>query len=233
MRAVLDTSLRTVIGFFLLLVLTRMMGKKQLGQMNIFTYITGIAIGNMAGEMILHRDVKIVDGVAGLVLWCALVILVEYIGLKSATARVIMDGEPSIIIKKGQIIEEQLKKRRLNMDDLSMLLRTNDVFSILDVDYAILEPNGDLSVLKKPEKESLTKQDMGIPSEIRHYIPSEIIVDGKVVDKNLAELGLHHAWLFDALNKQAVNQPKNVLYAELQSDGSLYIQTRACQKRKS
>lgn len=194
--------------------------------MNIFTYITGIVIGNMAGEMILHNNIKIMEGVFSLILWCSFAIIVEYIGLKNATARVLLDGEPSIIIKKGKIIEGQLKKRRLNMDDLSMLLRVNKVFSILDVDYAILEPNGDLSVLKKADREFVTKQDMNIIPNSNYYIPSEIIVDGKVVFKNLHEIGKDQLWLLDELRLQNINQIQNVLYAELQGDGSLYVQKR-------
>lgn len=226
MNEIWGVIFRTTLGFTLILVLTRVMGKKQLGQMNIFTYITGIVVGSMVGEIIIHKDVRISEGIASLVLWCFLAIIVEYIGLISTTARVILDGEPSIIIKKGKIIEKQLKKGRLNMDDLSMLLRTNKIFSILDVDYAILEPNGDLSVLKKADKEFITKQDMNIPPPISYYIPSEIIVDGKIVFRNLAELGKDQKWISGELHKQGINNIKDILYAELQIDGSLYIQKR-------
>jgi len=221
----LDTALRTLLSFFILLTLTRLLGKKQLSQLSIFTYITGIALGSMAGEMVIHNDIKIMDGVIGMALWCALVLLIEFVSLKSATARVLMDGEPTIVIKRGQIIEKALKKQRLNLDDLSMQLRLSQVFSILDVEYAILEPNGELTVMKKSGKDPVTKNDMQIsPQPVG--MPSEIIADGKIVKKNLSELGYTRLELEDELRRQGVTDIKTVLYAELQQNRSLYIQKR-------
>jgi len=221
----LDTALRALLGFAVLLALTRLLGKKQLSQLTVFTYITGITLGNMAGELIVHKDVRILDGIFGMTLWCALVFIIEFISLKSAKARVLMDGEPTIVIKQGQIIEKALKDQRLNLDDLSMQLRLNQVFSILDVAYAVLEPNGALTVLKKPEKDFVTKADMQIASG-EFPLPAELIVDGKIVKKNLPELGWTRQNLEDELRKQNIMEVKAVLYAELQQDGSLYIQRR-------
>lgn len=227
MPLAMDTIIRTLLGFALLLILTRLLGKKQLSQLTIFTYITGIALGNMAGDMIIHKDVHIIDGVIGMALWCVLVFIIEFVSLKSAKARVLMDGEPTIVIKKGLIIEKALHKQRLNIDDLSMQLRLNQVFSIQDVEYAILEPNGELTVMKKTDKEPITKEDMKIPSRpVVYGLPTEIIVDGKVVEKNLTELGYTMLQLNVALKNQGIKDIKTVLYAELQQDGSLYIQQR-------
>jgi len=150
--------------------------------------------------------------------------LIAYIGLKSGKARVILDGEPTILIKKGQIDKKSLSKSKLNIDDLTMLLRQKDVFSIIEVDYAILEPNGTLSVLKKPPYQNPLKRDLKIDIITPSYIPSEIIVDGKVVESNLKELGLSNEWLEKQLLGAGVYSPQDVLYAEIQSDGQLYIQ---------
>jgi uncharacterized membrane protein YcaP (DUF421 family) len=219
----METSLRTLVGFTILLILTRLLGKKQLGQLTIFTYITGIALGNMAGDMVVHRDIKLIDGVAGLAVWALLTFIVELISLKSSKGRVLLDGEPAIVIKKGVIMQKELTAQRLNMDDLTMLLRINNVFSIKDVDYAILEPNGQLSVLKKSGLESVTKKDMQIQPDNIEYLSTEIIVDGKLVSKNLKELNLNHEWLDQQLKQVGLNSVKDVFFAELQSDGSLYI----------
>lgn len=219
----METTFRTFIGFCVLLLLTRLLGKKQLGQLTIFTYITGIALGNIAGDMVVHRDISLVDGVTGLVMWGILTFIVELISMKSAKARVLLDGEPTIVIKKGEIMEDKLKKQRLNLDDLTMLLRTNNVFSIKDVEYAILEPNGQLSILKKPPLEQVTKKDMNIQTQNVPFIPIEIIVDGKPVYKNLEEMGLNSLWLRQQLEQAGIGAYDEVLYAELQSDGSLYI----------
>ena len=221
----LEMSIRTIISFIVLLTLTRLLGKKQLSQLTVFTYITGIVLGEMAGEIILDKDVPIIHGVYVMTLWCVLVIIVEYISMKSAAARVLLDDEPVIVIKKGQIIEQALKKQRLNLDDLTMQLRLNQAFSIMDVEYAILEPNGALTVMKKQGKESVTKEDMNIRLE-PVGMPSEIISDGKIVEKNLPELGYSRQELDSDLQKQGITDIKTVLYAELQQDRSLYIQKR-------
>jgi len=221
----LDIVVRTLLGFAILLTLTRLLGKKQLSQFTIFTYITGIAIGSMAGEIVIHRDVDLMDGFLVLTLWCVMVYIVEFVSLKSAKVRVLLDGEPAIVIKKGQISEQMLKKQRMNIDDLTMHLRLNQVFSIMDVEYAILEPNGALTVMKKPGKDPITREDMCIASDVSG-LPSEMIVDGKIVEKNLLELGYTRQQLNDALRTQGITDIKTVLYAELQQDRSLYIQKR-------
>lgn len=223
MHTILETSLRTVIGFTVLLILTRLLGKKQLGQLTIFTYITGIALGNIAGDMVVHRDIKLIDGVVGLIIWALATYILEIMSLKSSKARVLLDGEPTIVIKKGVIMQKALASQRLNMDDLTMLLRTNNVFSIQDVDYAILEPNGQLSVLKKPGLEPAARKDIGVQPDTRSFLPTEIIVDGKLVQKNMKELNLDNNWLNQQLKQGKANSAEEVFFAELQSDGSLYI----------
>jgi uncharacterized membrane protein YcaP (DUF421 family) len=222
----IETSLRTVVGFVFLLALTRLLGKKQLGQLTYFTYITGIAMGNIAGDMVVHKDVAIADGLAGLTIWAIMTFFVEYASLKSPTVRVALDGEPTIVIKRGQIMQKELASNRLNMDDLSMLLRTNNVFSIKDVDYAILEPNGELSILKKPQLDGITRKDLNLNTAPRLCLPTELIVDGRLVEKNLREINLTKEWLVGELNKAGYLSCEEIFFAELQSDGTLYIERK-------
>jgi len=213
MKGILETTLRATIGFFVLLILTRIIGKKQMGQFTIFTYITGIALGNIAGDMVVHKDVTLADGITGLTVWTLFTLIVEFISLKLSKARILLDGEPAIVIKKGEIMQDTLTANRLNMDDLTMLLRTNNVFSIAEVEYAILEPNGQLSVMKKQDKKANSN----------FCIPTEIIVDGALVEKNILELGLDNLWVDNLLKQAGITSAKDVFYAELQGDGSLYI----------
>ncbi|MEW9668254.1 YetF domain-containing protein [Ammoniphilus sp. 3BR4] len=229
METVWQTSLRTLIGFFILLLLTRVLGKKQLSQMTIFTYITGIALGNIAGDMVVHRDIKLIDGVTGLTLWALLTLGIEQLSLKSSKARVLLDGEPTIVIKNGKILEKAMASNKLNMDDLSMLLRDKNVFSVREVEYAILEPNGKISVLKKQEEENVTKKDLQIPLNQRLYIPTELVVDGKIVTRNLKELSLSQDWLENQLKLSGVQSVEEVFFAELQSDGSVYVDRKTDQ----
>ena len=224
MADTLDILLRILLGFIILLVLVRIIGNKQLGQLNVFTYISGIVIGSMTADIILHKNLNFWSSMLGVAAWVGLVFCVEIASMKSVKARELLDGQPIILIKKGKIIYDALKKERLNIDDLTMVLRTNQVFSILDVEYAILEPNGDLSVLKKSDKSAVTKENMDALHKQCKHIPTSIIMDGKAVIKNLEELDLSEEWLDSTLKKLGVRNRADVLYAELQEDGELYIQ---------
>jgi uncharacterized membrane protein YcaP (DUF421 family) len=227
MDTIWQYSIRTLLGFILLLLLTRILGKKQLSQMTFFTYITGIALGNIAGEMVLNKEIKVVAGITAMTMWTLLTIIIEQISLKSPMVRVLFDGEPAIVIKKGKIQTKAMALSKLNMDDLSMLLRDKNVFSVREVDFAILEPNGRLSVLKKQEEESPTKKDLQIPIQERLYIPTELIVDGKIVKKNLKELQLNLEWLEEQIKLFGVQSIDDVFFAELQSDGSIYLDKKS------
>jgi uncharacterized membrane protein YcaP (DUF421 family) len=173
--------------------------------------------------MVHETDQPFMDDFISLTWWCVLTFLVGFISLKSGKLRQIIDGQPTILIKKGKIIRDSLKSNRVNMDDLSMLLRKQNIFSVTEVDYAILEPNGNLSIMKKPQHQQITKSDMNIYSPSSNHIPSEIIVDGKIIYNNLKELNLNENWLKDELKKQNINSPTEIFYAEIQADGSLFI----------
>jgi len=225
--------LRVTFGFIILLILVRIIGNKQLGQLNVFTYISGIVIGSMVSDIILHSDIPFWPSMLGVMLWVGLAILVELAALKSVRVREALDGQPIILIKKGEIQQRALKKERLNIDDLTMMLRTNNVFSITDVDYAILEPNGDLSILKQELKESVTKADMNIKPTHPKYMPSALITDGRFIKKNLRELNLSEEYVFSILNDMNINDAAKILYAEIQKDGQLHVQLREAKQSSS
>lgn len=224
LTATMDISLRVAIGFVILLILVRLIGNKQLGQLNVFTYISGIVIGSMVADIILHDDIALWPSMFGVALWTGLAFCVELMALKNVKVRELLDGQPIILIKKGQIHYAALKKERMNIDDLTMMLRTNSVFAVADVDYAILEPNGDLSVLPKQNKQNLVKEDLNITQVKPKYFPTTLIIDGKVLAKNLKELGLSEDWLRDTLSESGVQNAADVLYAEIQEDGQLHVQ---------
>lgn len=198
------------------------MGKKQVGQLTFFNYITGISIGAIAAAITIDRSINVGEGFVGLIGWAFLTHLVAFINLKSKKARVILDGQPTIVIKNGDILDKAMAGAGLNMDDLSMLLREKDIFSTKDVDYAILEPDGKLSVLKKVSKQNPTKKDLQVKTVKPLYMPTEIIVDGKVVSKNLTELNLNEKWL-QAQMEQSGLRLDQIFYAEIQSDGTLFF----------
>ncbi len=217
------TLLRTAITFILILILARIIGSKQLSQLTFFNYITGITIGSISANIISKGNEPFIDEFIGLVFWCFLTVLDGYLGMKSGKIRLLLDGQPIIVVKKGTIIKKALKRARLNMDELSMLLREANIFAITEVDYAILETNGQLSVLKKQKYLQATKEDMKIPMKKQLYLPSGVVSDGRIISNVLEEYALNEKWLIDMLKKQNIGSVKGVLYAELQEDGSLYV----------
>jgi uncharacterized membrane protein YcaP (DUF421 family) len=198
------------------------MGKKQVGQLTFFNYITGISIGAIAAAITIDHSIGFGEGIVGLIGWALLTHLVAFINLKSRKARVVLDGQPTIVIKNGDIMEKAMAGAGLNMDDLSMLLREKDIFSTKDVDYAILEPDGKLSVLKKVSQQNPTKKDLQVKTVKPIYMPTEIIVDGKVVSKNLTELNLSEKWLQTQMEQSGLSLDQ-IFYAEIQSDGTLFF----------
>ncbi|WP_379969582.1 YetF domain-containing protein [Ectobacillus sp. sgz5001026] len=218
-----EIILRSTISFIVLLVLARLLGKKQLSQLTFFNYITGITIGSIAANIAGENETSFLNGLTSIIWWSFLTFVMEYIGIKSSKARIILDDEPTIVMKEGKILEKALKSVRLNIDDFSMMLREQGVFSSKDVSYAVLEPDGKLSILKKVENQLVTKKDLQVPTTIPKYLPTEIISDGEIVHKNLKELDVTKEWVLQQLKKQGIHSIEEVFYAEIQTDGSLYI----------
>lgn len=219
----LEMIMRTTLTFAVLLVLTRFLGKEQLSQLTMFNYITGITIGSIAADLAGQQETPFIDGMISLIMWTVLTLLVSWISLKSMRAKTLLDDEPSVVIRKGKILQRELKASRLPVEDLKMLLRLQGIFSITEVEHAILETNGELSVYKKAANQPATKKDMQLSSRPPHYIPTQIITDGVIIKRNLLELGLTEEWLRSELKKAGYKDPTQIFYAELQENGKLYI----------
>jgi len=214
---------RTTGSFFAILFLARVIGKKQLSQLTFFHYITGITLGSIAGEISAQVETPFWDGVVSLVWWSALTIIISYLSIKFEKLRVLFDDKPSIIIQKGAMIPRNIKKARLSNDELLMLLREQNIFSVSEVEYAIFETNGQLTVMKKPAMSNATKQDVKANITSPQNIPTQVINDGKVIIPNLLELNLTEEWLQKKLKRKNVMNVEDVYFAQVLEDGSLYI----------
>ncbi len=220
---VFEALLSTTASFIVLLLLTRLLGKKQMSQLTFFNYITGITIGSIAANIVTLEGKDFAETISSLIWWCLLTYIVDFVVIKVPKARVLLDGEPSIVIKKGEIQYETLKNLRLDIDNLLTLMREKDVFTITDIDYGIIEPNGELTIMKKPDKQTVTKKDLNIIPNPQLFMPTQIIISGLIVKTNMKELNLSYDWLYEQLHNNGVDKVSDVLYAELQPNGSLYI----------
>ena len=220
---ILNISMRSTLIVVVILILTRLLGKKQMSQLTYFNYITGVTMGSVAGDFISEVNMPVVDALASLIAICILTELNSFIALKSTSYRKVMDGDDIILIKKGKIIKPALKSCRMSVNILLMLLRQSNTFSVEEVEYAILETNGCLSVMKRQQAQPIIKSDLDIKAEKIKNLPREVISDGKIMKVNLKELNKDEEWLKNELRKNNIESVKDVFYAEVRSDGTLYI----------
>lgn len=222
----LEILLRAVGAFAGVVLVTRLVGKSQVGQLTISDYVNGIVIGSIAAG--LATDVKTSPWyyLLGLVVFTALTISTQWVGLKYRPARKFFGDEPTIVIHNGKILERNMRRMRYNVDDLMMQLREKGYFNIADVEFAVAEPNGSLSVLPKSDKKPVTPSDLGVPTKYEG-IPSELIVDGVIIKQNLRQNNLTEEWLLKELERQGIYSVKDVIYAALDTEGRLYVDKKA------
>lgn len=213
---------RAIMAFLSLLIFTELLGKKQISQLTSFDYILGITIGSIAGSMTTDLSSMAWPHWVGLFTWVAAGLAIDFLTTKSRTAARYIEGEPVIIIMNGKILEKNMQKLRYTAANLQQQLRCKNIFDISEVHFAILEANGELSVLKKPGLQPATANDMNIPST-KIGIGIDLIYDGVVVDLNLKQINRNRQWLKSELKKQGVNDPSDVFLATYEASDSLYI----------
>jgi len=213
---------RSIISFFTLLIFAKLLGKQQISQLTFFDYVLGITIGSIAAELTANLANRAWPQWVGLLCWAALGYLMELITMKWRYAAKYIEGEPTIVIMNGKIMENALRKMQYRVSDIMELLRNKDVFDLNQVDFAIIEPNGQLSVLKKAEYEPLTAKDMKINKK-SSGISTELIYDGILIEENLQQLNKNKKWLINQLKEQGIKDVSEVFLATLNPGGSLYI----------
>jgi len=213
---------RSVIAFFSLLIFARILGKQQISQLTFFDYTLGITIGSIAAELTVDLSSRAWPHWVGLLTWAILGYLMEYITMKWRYAAKCIEGEPTIIIMEGKIMENALRKMRYTVSDVMEQLRNKDVFDLTEVNFAIIESNGQLSVLKKPEYENVTCKDLKIDKK-KSGISTELIYDGILIEENLKQLNKDKKWLMNQLKSQGIKDVSEVFLATLNPGGSFYV----------
>ncbi len=213
---------RGVIGYFSLLIFSRILGKEQISQLTFFDYILGITIGSIASELTVDLSSRAWPHWVGLITWSGLGFIMRLITLKWRYAAKYLEGEPVIVIMNGKIMDDVLKKMRFGLTDVLGLLRDKDIFDISEVEYAILEPSGSLSVLKKPEYLPVNRQDMKIRAK-SSGISTEIIYDGVLFEDNLKEMNKDKNWLMRQLKKHGIKDISETFLFTLNEAGDIYV----------
>lgn len=201
-------SLRIVVVYLLIVLIFRLMGKREIGELGIIDLVVFIMIADIAVIAIERYNESFFKPMLPIGILVLIQIIFSHLSVRSRIFRKLVDGEPSIIIKDGKILEKQMKKQRYNFDDLLMQLRENNIRFISDVEFAILEPTGKLSVIKKEKNK--TGYTVGL------------IIDGELQEEKLSELNLNKEWLYDELNKRGIKNLKEISFCSYEN-GKLYI----------
>ncbi|MDR4982317.1 hypothetical protein CN491_14830 [Bacillus cereus] len=213
--------LRSVFILIMLFAITKWLGKRQISQLSFFEYIAGMTIGDIAAQVSTGLDQKFFHGVFAILIFAAVPFFTGILSLKNKTARDFFEGKSTVLIKDGKILEDNLKKEKYTSDELLELLRGKSAFNIADVEFAVLEPSGELNVLLKKDRQPLTAKDISlkVPNEKE---PQTVIMDGNVLDEPLSSSGHNRAWLHSELEKLGV-VIENVFLGQVDSYGQLTI----------
>jgi uncharacterized membrane protein YcaP (DUF421 family) len=218
---VFDWMLRTVFIYFYMLFVMRVMGKREIGKLSVFDLVVSVMMAELSALALESRQ-YFGTGVFMITMLGLLQIVVSWAALKCETVRRVVEGSPVTLVVQGRIDDEQMRKTRYSIDDLMVQLREKGITDVADVEWAVLEPTGKLSVIPKAEARPLTPKDVHASvSETR--IPVPVIADGKILPENLQHLGLNPDWLLGELRKQGIENPAAVFLATVDASGRLYI----------
>jgi len=220
------TIIRTIILFTLVVVALRLMGKRQIGQLQPYELVIIIMISELAAIPMENTGFPLLSGVIPILTLLVAETALSYFSLKNERLRGIVCGRPSVLIQNGKIMEQELARLRYNINDLLEQLRVKNTPNIADVEFAILETNGSLSVIPKSQKRPLNPADLNLPTKYEG-IPMTLIIDGYVFKDNLHKVNLNEDWLQAELKKFGIQDLKKVLFASLDTEGNLFYQLKA------
>ena len=218
----LITFFRAIILYIIVLIVMRLMGKREIGQLQPFELAISIMIADLASTPMTDIGIPITNGIIPILGLLVMHLSISTINIKSIKIREIICGKPCILVYRGKIDENALRRERLTVNELQEKLRSKDIVTLGEVEYAILETSGDITVIKKPEKRGTIPEDFGIQPEYEG-ITYDLIIDGKVMFNNLNVLGKDIEWLNNEIKKFKL-KPENVLIATIDGKGQIFCQ---------
>ena len=223
------TFIRVSILYILVLIIMRLMGKRELGQMQPFELVIAIMIADLASIPMSDTGIPIFNGIIPILALLLFQLIISFINMKSINLRKIICGKPQILIYRGKIDEQALKKEKITINELQERLRQKDIYTLGDVEYAILETSGEISVIQKPEKRNVKPEDFNMNPEYEG-IPYDLIIDGKIMYKNLKLIGKDEEWLKKELKKFKL-MPEEALVVTVDGKEQIFCQAKERKKK--
>lgn len=231
-NTILMTIFRTALILGILFLLAKVMGKKQISQLNIFDYTIGITMGSIAADISLDIEKDLIAGITSLAIYGFASAIISLWSLKSITARRIFYGIPTILMEKGKIIEGGLRKNKLNLNELQEEARSCGYFDLSEIDCAVMESTGKVSFLPKEENKPVTKKDMDVKCN-KDGLVANIIIDEEIMITNLKVMNKTEKWLKQQLKVLGYDGPKGILLATLDNNDKLIIYKKGVKSEKS
>ncbi|SDE12078.1 DUF421 domain-containing protein [Sporomusa acidovorans] len=223
---------QTTLVFLSLLVFTRILGNTQIGQLTFYEYISGITIGSIAGTVAGSDPDKVWNHYYDLVLMIALTYFFSFLTIKSRPLRKMIEGSSTVVIENGRILEENMRSMRYDLDELTGQLRQQGILDLDEVQYAIIETSGNLSIIKKSDYQPMTKSDFGIHLPPPAF-PVELIMDGEIIEQNLHKKNLTKTWLEKQLSTRGISKVSQVTYASIDSKGQLFVSCKTSARNQN
>ena len=221
--------IRSILLYIIVLVVMRLMGKREIGQLQPFELAISIMIADLASTPMADAGIPITNGIIPILALLVMHLVISILNIKSIKARQILCGKPSILIYRGKIDEKKLKKERFTVNELEERLRGNNIVNIGDVEYAILETSGQITVIQKPNKRNTTPEDFGIEPEYEG-IAYDLVLDGKVMYENLKILNRDYEWLKKQVAKFGI-LPEQALIVTIDGKGNFFCQEKMGKKK--
>ena len=218
----LNICFRTILVLVILFFITKMMGKKQISELNFFDYIVGITIGSIAADISLDIEKDMLAGIAALFIYGGISYIISLVSMKSILARRFFIGVPTVLVEKGKIIESGLKKAKIDVNDLLMEARENGYFNLDEIDYALMEVNGNISFLPKEKEKPATKKDMKIKCS-NEGLTVNGIIDGMYMANNMTAINRDKEWLDHELKVNGYDNYDNILLATIDNNYKVTI----------
>ncbi len=219
---IIEIVLRSTSTYIILLILGRLIGRKLISRITFFDFIVGITMGSIAVRIALGSQESPFLAAISVSVIAILVVITDYLDIKSIKFRNLVDGEPIILISNGKLLNYNLKKVRITINKLMAQLREKDIFSFDDVAVALIESDGELTVLPKANKQPVTTGDLNIAAKYNGLI-TDIIIDGKIMYDNLQDTNHDEQWIKEQLNTYNISDAKEVFYAGLNSADVFYV----------
>ncbi len=218
----LNICFRTILVLIILFFITKMMGKKQISELNFFDYVVGITIGSIAADISLDIEKNMIAGIAALFIYGFISYIISFVSIKSILARRFIIGVPTVLVEKGKIIESGLKKSKIDVNDLLMEARENGYFNLDEIDYALMEVNGNISFLPKEKEKPVTKKDMKIKCN-NEGLTVNAIIDSKYMANNMKAINKDKEWLDHELKVNGYDNYDNILLATIDNNYKVTI----------